>query len=397
MQILTVEDLSAGAVQASSGVQPGLRTAPEERLWGDVEHHATAWVSGQEAKRRRLPLKVDPEHSRRRRPRRRPSRGAGLLFSYAVETNRTGPVELEYVVDGLPVPPKAFNVTVVRDALRYKARPGDVFVVTYPKSGTTWVQRIVWVLLNLDRMQKGVPSLMDTMTRHISFLELVGRRMVEALPEPRVIRHHLPFWLSPYHPLAKYVVLVRNPFDCVVSFYYHCRAESSMGLDAAVTFDDFFEEFLEGRVPFGSYFDHVLSWYARRNDTNVLFLHYETLKERPATVTLEIADFLDAGIAVRLRGDERLLRYVVDRTSTGCLKTSRLVSAASTCRSAGAVRSRLRRGESLDKPTSNCLRKSEMNEWQRNLKRDQIRRLRQLCEEKMKGTKMWYTWQKWLR
>ncbi|KAL1435030.1 hypothetical protein MTO96_001578 [Rhipicephalus appendiculatus] len=309
----------------------------------------------------------------------------------------TGPVELEYVVDGLPVPPKAFNVEVVRDALRYRARPSDVFVATYPKSGTAWMQRIVWLLLNLDRMDEGVPSLMDTMTRHMSFLELVGRRMVDALPEPRVIKHHLPFWLSPYHPLAKYVVLVRNPFDVVVSFYYHCRAEPAVGfLPGIVTFDDFFERFLEGRVPFGSYFDHVLSWYARRDDSNVLFLHYETLRERPATVTLEVADFLDTEIASKLRGDERLLRYVVDRTSAGCLKTAKLlVPAASHGRSAGSVKSRSRPGEQLDKLSASCVRKGDVEEWKRHFKPDQVRRLRQLCEERLKGTKMWYMWQKW--
>ncbi|KAL3213949.1 hypothetical protein MRX96_007348 [Rhipicephalus microplus] len=305
--------------------------------------------------------------------------------------------ELEYVVDGLPVPPKAFNVVVVRDALRYKARPSDVFVATYPKSGTSWMQRIVWLLLNMDRMDEGVPSLMATMTRHMSFLELVGRRMVGALPEPRVIKHHLPFWLSPYHPLAKYVVLVRNPFDVAVSFYHHCRAEPSVRLVPGIaTFDDFFERFLEGRVPFGSYFDHVLSWYARRDDTNVLFLHYETLRERPATVTLEVADFLDAEIASKLRGDERLLRHVVDRTSAGCLKTVKpLVSAASRSRSAGVVKSLSRPGEPLDKVSANYVRKGDAEEWKRHFKPDQVRRLRQLCEERMKGTKMWYTWQKW--
>nr|XP_037275507.1 sulfotransferase family cytosolic 1B member 1-like [Rhipicephalus microplus] len=309
----------------------------------------------------------------------------------------TAPVELEYVVDGLPVPPKAFNVEVVRDALRYKARPSDVFVATYPKSGTSWMQRIVWLLLNLDRMDEGVPSLMDTMTRHMSFLELVGRRMVGALPEPRVIKHHLPFWLSPYHPLAKYVVLVRNPFDVAVSFYYHCRAEPSVGLLPGVaTFDDFLERFLEGRVPFGSYFDHVLSWYARRDDTNVLFLHYETLGERPATVTLEIADFLDTKIASKLRGDERLLRHVVDRTSAGCLKTVKpLMSAASRGRSAGVVKSLSRPSEPLDKVSANYVCKGDAEEWKRHFKPDQVRRLRQLSEERMKGTKMWYTWQKW--
>ncbi|XP_072145637.1 sulfotransferase 1B1-like [Dermacentor andersoni] len=305
----------------------------------------------------------------------------------------TGPVELAYVVDGLPVPQKAFNVEVVRDALRYQARPSDVFVATYPKTGTTWTQYIVWMLLNLDRLDEGVPLFTDIVTRHVPFLERVGRKVAEALPEPRIIKHHLPFWLSPYHPLAKYVVAVRNPFDCVVSFYHHCRAEPSMGLRPGTTFDEFFEQFLEARVPFGSYFDHVLSWYARRDDSNVFFFYYETLKQRPATVTLEIADFLDAAAAARLRGDERLLRYVVDKTSIGSLKTSHF-SAGPTRRGAGTPRPKAK--EPLDKLSANHFRMGEVGEWKRHIKPDQARRLRQLCEERISGTKMWYTWQKWM-
>ncbi|KAH7941908.1 hypothetical protein HPB49_018496 [Dermacentor silvarum] len=305
----------------------------------------------------------------------------------------TGPVELVYVVDGLPVPPKAFNVEVVRDALRYQARPSDVFVAAYPKTGVTWTQCIVWMLLNLDRLDKGVPYFKDIVTRHVPFLELVGRKVVEELPEPRIIKHHLPFWLSPYHPLAKYVVVVCNPFDCVVSFYHHCRAEPSMGLPPGTTFDDFFEQFLEARVPFGSYFDHVLSWYARRDDSNVLFFYYETLKQRPATVTLEIADFLDTTVAAKLRADERLLRYVVDKTSFSSLKTSPF-SPAPFGRSAGTPR--LKGGEPLDNLIANHFRKGEVGEWKRHLKPDQARRLQQLCEERIGGTKMWYMWQKWM-
>ncbi|KAK8766195.1 hypothetical protein V5799_007025 [Amblyomma americanum] len=167
-----------------------------------------------------------------------------------------------------------------------------------------------------------------------------------------------------------------------------------MGLLPGTTFDEFFEEFLVGHVPFGSYFDNVLSWYARRNDPNVLFFYYETLKERPVTVTLDIAEFLDARIAERLRGDEALLRYIVDKTSFGSLKASAIsaISELGTEKGkAGLEKDR------LDNLARNFFRKGEVGDWKRHLKPEQEQRLRRLCEERLKGTGMWRTWKKWFQ
>ncbi|XP_077537956.1 sulfotransferase 1B1-like isoform X2 [Haemaphysalis longicornis] len=301
-------------------------------------------------------------------------------------------VELEYVADGLPVPPKGFNLEVVRDALRYQARPGDVFVATYPKTGTTWTQYIVWMLLNLD---KGLPSFKDIMTRLVVFLELAGRKAVEELAEPRIIKHHLPFSLAPYHPQARNVVIVRNPFDCLVSFYHHSAADPHMGMQPGATFDEFFEEFLAGRVPFGSYFDNVLSWYARRNDPNVFFFYYETLKERPASVVLEIAEFLDPAIAERLRHSEATLRFIVDKTSFKSLKES--AEGASGGSGESVTNGRPSREEDIfENLAKKFFRKGEVGDFKGHLRPEQQRRLRQVCEERLKGTDMLRVWKKWL-
>jgi len=44
--------------------------------------------------------------------------------------------------------PMGFPVAAFDSAQRYKPRPGDAFVSTYPKSGTTWMQYIVYLLLH---------------------------------------------------------------------------------------------------------------------------------------------------------------------------------------------------------------------------------------------------------
>ena len=49
--------------------------------------------------------------------------------------------------------------------------------------------------------------------------------------------------------------------------------------------EDYIEQFLQGEVPYGKYFDHVLSWWAHKDDDNVLILKYEDVKkDLPSTV-----------------------------------------------------------------------------------------------------------------
>ncbi|KAL1471287.1 hypothetical protein MTO96_023742 [Rhipicephalus appendiculatus] len=74
------------------------------------------------------------------------------------------------------------------------------------------------------------------------------------------------------------------------------------------TFADFFECFTRGEVAFGDYFDHVLSWYARKDDPRVLLLCYETMRKDPLGSVKLIADFLD------IRTDQDLITQVARDT-----------------------------------------------------------------------------------
>ena len=184
--------------------------------------------------------------------------------------------------------PKSFPREAFASALEYQPAPGDMFVSAYPKSGTTWTQNIVYLLLH-----EGVPlGAGDKLTELFPHLEEVGREYVAALPDPRCIKTHLPFEMTPHHPGARYIYLARNPFDCAVSFFHHTRGFPRHYDFAEGTFADYFECFVAGDVDFGDYFDNLCSWYARRKDENVLFLTYEGMKRDPRAAIAEIGAFL---------------------------------------------------------------------------------------------------------
>ena len=202
--------------------------------------------------------------------------------------------------------PMGFPVDGFASAQRYRASAGDVFVASYPKCGTTWAQYIVYLLENDGRALEAGHRLDDAFPH----LEEVGEERVRALPEPRLIKTHLPFERAPWSAEAKYVYVARNPFDCAVSFYHHTRGFVRHYDFAAGTWDTFFECFIRGEVDFGDYFDHLTSWWPKRAEPNLLFLTFEQMRASPADAVRSIARLL-GGRAERLASDPRALDAVV--------------------------------------------------------------------------------------
>jgi peroxiredoxin len=147
-------------------------------------------------------------------------------------------------------------------------RPDDIFVVTYPRSGTTWMQMVLYQLTTAGGMD------FAHITQVCPWFErsLKDGTAYDALPAPRVFKSHLSYRRIPKGP-CRYVYVARDGKDVAVSYYHFCTTH--MGFKGS--FDDFFELFLRGEVPFGSWFRHVRGWWRHRDDANVLFLRYEEL------------------------------------------------------------------------------------------------------------------------
>jgi methylamine dehydrogenase accessory protein MauD len=147
-------------------------------------------------------------------------------------------------------------------------RPDDVFVVTYPRSGTTWMQMILYQLTT----QGGMDFPHITTVSPWFERSLKDGTAYDALPSPRVFKSHLPYRKIPGGP-CKYIYVARDGKDVAVSYYHFYTTH--MGFKG--TFAEFFERFLRGEVHCGSWFRHVRGWWEHRHDPNVLFLRYEEL------------------------------------------------------------------------------------------------------------------------
>lgn len=191
----------------------------------------------------------------------------------------------------------------------YRPRPDDILIATYPRSGTTWMQMIVYQLASGGRT--GFHHIAEVVPWFERFAE-TGRD-VEAMRSPRIFKTHLRWggWLRsvPKGP-CKYIYVERDGEDVAVSYYHHHKA--TMGYKG--TFDQFFPMFLRGRVGYGSWFRHVAEWRAQRNNPHVLYLTYEQLKADLAGTMRAVADF--CGFAI----DEAKFPQLVENCTFNYMK-----------------------------------------------------------------------------
>lgn len=284
-----------------------------------------------------------------------------------------------------------FSDEILKAALAYEPRPDDVFIVSYPKCGTTWMQHIVNAIYNDGIPPKDIGDFM----RRAPFLELVGPDAAINMPRPGAIKTHFPFKHQPYSKQAKYIYISRNPYDCCVSFYHHTKAFPSYRF-AEEPFDKFFDMFIEGKVDFGDYFDHQLSWYEHRDDDNVLFITYEELKKDPRAGILKIADFLGKSYGDKLREKPEVLDRVVNATSLQAMKGFNeefkkwLPLANKMTQSSAAAAGN---GDGDVKPMAGeFVRKGIVGDWKNHFTPDQIKRLKERIAIKTKGSTLMSLW-----
>ncbi|XP_070386013.1 sulfotransferase 1B1-like isoform X2 [Dermacentor albipictus] len=208
-----------------------------------------------------------------------------------------------------------FRDEVIRSVINFKPRDGDFVVVTYPKCGTTWTMFIVHNILTRGKeiFSIGEFGLM------CPYLDMLGAAAADNPSRTGPIMTHLPLRVFPPVDNAKYIYVARNPYDCAVSYYHFLKGLTPKTV-TDVSFEKFLHLFLSGKVIYGDYFDHLLAWYERKNDANVLFLTYENLKADTREQVLKIADFLGNEHGAALREDEELLQKVLKACSLENMK-----------------------------------------------------------------------------
>ncbi|XP_055628884.1 luciferin sulfotransferase-like isoform X2 [Toxorhynchites rutilus septentrionalis] len=172
----------------------------------------------------------------------------------------------------------------------------DVWIVTFPKCGTTWTQEMVWLIdHDLDYHTARTINLNDRSV----FLELFSTfdrtedtiTAAENLPRPRHIKSHLPVALLPkqlWTVKPKIVYVSRNPKDVAASYLHHYRGFANY----RGTKEEFFERLLADEIEYCPQVAHVLEFWRIKDHPNILFLAYEQMKRDLRKVLPTVCDFL---------------------------------------------------------------------------------------------------------
>jgi len=174
-------------------------------------------------------------------------------------------------------------------------RPGDIVVSTRSKSSTTWVQMICLLLVF------GTPDLPGRLSALSPWLDWLVQpkeevaALLEAQTHRRVIKTHTPLDGVPLDDHATYIVVGRHPLDVAVSLYHHSdnidrrRMAELTGQPEApprprLPLHEWLLGFIDWEGDTRASLDtlpgamlHLSDAWARRNDPNVVLVHYDDL------------------------------------------------------------------------------------------------------------------------
>ncbi|XVF49910.1 hypothetical protein PTKIN_Ptkin04bG0054000 [Pterospermum kingtungense] len=156
----------------------------------------------------------------------------------------------------------------------FKAQPTDIFLASYPKTGTTWLKALIFATINRTRFGFSTHPLLTNFPPDCFPLDL--------LPD-----------FNDYFCKQIYLHL-SEPKRCTGFKLALLEQVEAQGDGAPFSTRSNFELFCQGISNFGPYLDQVVGYWkwSLENPEKILFLTYEELKKDPLVVVKRLAELL---------------------------------------------------------------------------------------------------------
>jgi hypothetical protein len=165
---------------------------------------------------------------------------------------------------------------------------GDIYLVSFPKSGNTWLRFLVANTLKVHyqiqrevsffTIEEFVPDVHQTLGMNIGYPGIFGSPEV-----PRIIKSHSAH--NSYYRRA--ILLVRDPRDVMVSYFYHHKRLET--IPESYTLSNFIHHEKYGVK---AWKNHTESWFKKTEGQGVQIFRYEDLLNNTQTELDRLMDLL---------------------------------------------------------------------------------------------------------
>ncbi|KAG8434047.1 hypothetical protein GDO86_012422 [Hymenochirus boettgeri] len=280
-----------------------------------------------------------------------------------------------FLYKGVRFSPGSFSEEVLNFAENeFQVLDDDVYIVTYPKSGTNWMIEILSLI-----KEEGDPTWCNNVLiwlRSPWYETKEGQSQIKDVSRPRVLTSHLPYHIfakSFFTSKAKIIYVMRNPKDIFVSLFHFSKIICHY--KDPESFEDYLEDFLQGNLLYNSWFDHVKGWMQMRHNSNFFFITYEELKQDLRACVQRICKFIGKEL------DEAKIDLVVKHSSFKAMKENKMSNYS------------LATADFLDHTKGTFMRKGISGDWKNHFTVAQSEYFDKVYQEKMKDLNMNFFWE----
>ncbi|XP_018573037.1 sulfotransferase 4A1-like [Anoplophora glabripennis] len=274
---------------------------------------------------------------------------------------------------------------IAQKVLDTPVRKEDTWLVSFPRTGSTWCQEMIWLIgNNLDfdtaknTLQHYRAPILETYSAIHEYIDVFKEKFTDSLdyinnlPSPRYIKTHLRSCLLPtelHKVKPKIIYVLRNPKDVCISYFHLTKCVYNIDIH----FESFCELFLNDAVAYGGLFDHYFDFWNRRHESNILVLRYEEMVADTRGVLKQIADFMGKPLSEEdISALEEFVSFKNMRVNRAC-NTDPLLEAKN-------------RQEYFKKTGIHFIRKGKVGDWKNYMSPEIARRFDEYIEKHTEGT-----------
>ncbi|KAK1394923.1 Sulfotransferase [Heracleum sosnowskyi] len=267
---------------------------------------------------------------------------------------------------------------------QFKPRRNDIFLVTPPKSGTTWFKAIIYTLLNRQvyhPQDPHHPLLTNTPHQLVPFINLLKPSEYDSISNSpdsssRIFSAHMPTVILPKSVLedndssnCKIVYLCREIKDTFVSFFHFVNKNVDL---SSCSLENAFNLYSRGVSPAGPVWDQIIGYWKEslERPNKVLFMRYEDMKNEPYVQLRRLARFLGKPLSEE-EENSGVLDKIVKLCSIDNLRNLEVNKSGTT---------------SIGLKNHTFYRNGQVGDWKKYLTSEMASKLDHITEEKFRGS-----------